>query len=126
MKKYNPDEEVTFRQELFRRMDTQDSTLKRIEEQTSKHDSRMTTLETRLIGYEKWKDILSSLEGWKMWLTGAVAVIIIVGAFVWHLVISNVLQQAQTASQQSIEQLKTQILQDTISEINRNYNLNVK
>lgn len=42
---YSQKEENTFRLELFRRMDKQDSTLDRIETQTTRHNGRLAKLE---------------------------------------------------------------------------------
>lgn len=124
MEEYNQKEENTFRKDLFHRLDTQDDLLKEIKTQTVKTNGRVTVLETRLEDYDENKKILAGLSGFKMWLTGAVAVLLLCGGTLGYayseIILSNADKNATKIFEASKIDLEKQ-LEDKISEALSNY-----
>lgn len=123
---YSQKEENTFRQDLFRRMDTQDTNLSKILDQTTKTNGRVTVLETKTEDYTKIKDIVASLSGWKLWISGAVAVVLLAGGIFINLFLKDIYRTSQDNAQKLIDAQRDQIVKDIVSQINTDYNLNIK
>lgn len=116
-------EETTFRESLFKRMDTQDGMLKDIKEQTTKTNGRVNQLEITTADYPKTKEITEDLKGWKMWLSGAVAIILLFGGGFITLFYQLQKSDQEKFIQETIEKERPQIIKETLSEINRQFNL---
>ncbi len=124
-KEYSQKEEDTFRLELFRRIGVQDKVLDDIKVQTTKTNGRVTVIETITKDYDEYKKIVSGLSGWKMWITGAVAVIIFGGGYVWNLVLQNILNTSEKNNQVLIDKSVDVTAQKVISQLEEKYDLKI-
>jgi len=127
---YSQKEENTFRKDLFRRLDNQDGMLNDIKEQTTKHNGRMTKLETRTEDYDDYKKTVQGLSGFKMWLTGAVVASLTVGSGIAYLFMEKIENNTRQIVSEMIEQEKPKIIksavEDIITVINQEYNLKIR
>lgn len=123
MSEFNQKEEDTFRADLFRRMDVQDITLARIEEQTKKTNGRVTVLETVLTDYSDYKKLVISIKDWKIWVSGICTLAVLIGAFVFNLIIRDVNRTAEENIRVQLEAAKKDIVKEAVSEIDQRYNL---
>lgn len=126
MEEYNEKEEATFRKDLFRRMDVQDEALNRIETQTIRTNGRVTAVEIQLKDYEGFKTAVNNLSGFKMWLSGAVAVLLFLGSGIGFFFSYYIRTNTESTVRDILKEEKPVIIRDTISEIDRTYNLGVK
>jgi len=120
---YSLREETTFRQNLFKRLDTQDEILKEIRMQTTKTNGRVNLLEIKTSDYENIKKTTDNLKGWKMWLSGAVAVIIFFGGAFITLFYQVQKYDQENFIRETIKNERPQTVSDVILELNKDYNL---
>lgn len=123
MEEYNQKEEETFRKDLMRRMDVQDQALDRIETQTVRTNGRVTAVEIQLKDYESFKTTVNSLSGFKMWLSGAVAVLLFLGSGIGFFFSYYIRTNTESTVRDILKEEKPVIIRDVISEIDRTYNL---
>jgi hypothetical protein len=131
------EEETQFRTQLFQRLSSQDEELKEIKKdgketkaQAIKTNGRATALEVKVSDYEKIKDIVIGLSGFKMWLTGAVVASLTVGSGVAYLFMEKIENNTRQIVSEMIEQEKPKIIksavEDIITVINQEYNLKIR
>lgn len=65
-KNYTKREQDHFFGEMFKRMDKQDASLARIEDQTTQHNHRMTKIEDKVSDYHEVKAQVSEVSKWKI------------------------------------------------------------
>lgn len=128
--KYSQKEENTFRLDLFRRLDNQDVMLKDIKEQTTRHNGRMTKMETKLEDYDEYKERVIGLSGFKMWLTGAVVASLTVGSGIGFLFMEKIENNTRQIVLDTLEQEKPKIVNETakdvVSILKEEYNIKIK
>ena len=66
-------------EDLFKRMDKQDDSLQRIEDQTIKTNGRATRLEDKVSDYNDIKKSVAAHENYKWWLAGVAVAITVTG-----------------------------------------------
>ena len=131
MSDYNKDEETTFRKDLFNRLDIQDKQLAEIKSdgketkvQAYKTNGRATALEIRIIDYEKLKEVVNGLSGFKLWLTGAVAVLLLTGSTIGYLFTKNIVYTTHADTLQLIDLHEKNVdskIQKTVLEFLQDY-----
>lgn len=123
MPDYNKEEETTFRKDLMRRMDVQDDALDRIETQTIRTNGRVTAVEIQLKDYEKFKESIDSLKGFKLWLSGSVATLLFLGSGIGFFFSYYIRTNTESTVRDILKEEKPVIIRDVITEIDRTYNL---
>jgi hypothetical protein len=123
---YSQKEEDTFRKDLFRRMDGQDEVLKVIKDQTIKTNGRVTVLEVTVKDYTDLQKTVQALAGWKMWLSGAVAVILLAGGVYVKLLLKDIYRTVNEQTQAIVNSQKEDIAREVVAELERKYELQIK
>lgn len=91
--KYSQKEEDTFRKELFRRLDKQDTILERMLEQTTKTNGRVTKIETQLEDYPEIKSTVYKHQNYIWYVLGIVFIVGGIGLFTAKSFINEIVRE---------------------------------
>jgi len=106
---YNANEEHTFRTELFRRMDKQDTILDKVLDQTTKTNGRVLKLEAITSDYDETKKKVSILENYHWWILGFGFSFTILGSSILYFVTKDINEKIKIAVIQALNDKASKI-----------------